>query len=167
MTFVHDEVIEKLKAISLFGSFSNRPDVLRLVVRALSPLQVNKNERIITEGDPGDEMYILLKGEIEISKYTMEKEQFTVAKLRDSMNVFFGEQGLVDQDKRSASVTALTDCELLVLTRDKFRLLAEEHNDVGYHMTLEIAEILSKRLRKANEDAVVFFEALVNELAGQ
>jgi CRP-like cAMP-binding protein len=94
----------------------------------------------------------------------MEKEPYTVAKLKAEYNIFFGELALVDTDKRSASVVALTDCELLVFTRDKFLELCQNHADIGWRLALEISGILSSRLRKANEEAVILFEALVNGL---
>lgn len=165
MTSSKNDIVDRLTKIPLFKGFADRQDVLDRIVGVLEPRSVRKGEQIIVEGASGDEMYILLHGEIEISKFTMEKEQFTVAKLKDAMNIFFGELALVDDDKRSASVTALTDCELLVLTRARFLELGKANTDIGWMMMREIAGILSKRLRKANEDAIVLFETLVNELA--
>ena len=109
-------------------------------------------------------MYILLKGEIEISRFTLEKEQFTVAKLNDSMNIFFGELALLDADKRSASVAAITDCELLVLTRTRFHEIGAKYTEIGWQMAMEIAGMVAGRLRKANEDSLLLFDALLNEL---
>jgi len=165
MSFSNSEIIEKLKKIPLFKNMTGRPEILQILAAVLLPRKIQKGERIITEGAFGNEMYILFSGEINISKFTMEKEQFTVAILNDSMNVFFGELALVDEDKRSASVTAVTDCDLLVFTRERFFELGKTHNDIGWLLTVEIASILAQRLRKANEEAVVLFETLVNELA--
>ena len=165
MTFSTDEIREKLKLIPLFKRIAHRPDILDQVISALEKIHVSKGNEIIQEGTAGEEMYILLRGNIEISKFTMDKERYTVAKLQDSFNIFFGELALVDKDKRSASVTAVTDCDLLVLSRKKFLALGEKNPEIGWLMVLEIAGILSGRLRKANEDAIILFETLVNELS--
>jgi CRP/FNR family cyclic AMP-dependent transcriptional regulator len=165
MTLDRKQIQEKLKSIPLFKRFADKPDVLNEVINQLETVKFTKGHEIIKEGATGEEMYILLTGEIEIAKFTMEKERYTVAKLKDSFNIFFGELALVDTDKRSASVTALTDCELLVLTRTKFLELGQKNPEIGWHLTLEIASILSSRLRKANEDAIILFETLVHELS--
>ncbi len=160
-----ENILTKLKAISLFKNIKDRPEVLDFILETLESREVKKDEKIIGEGEAGDEMFILLEGEIEISKFTLEKESFTVAKLKDSMNIFFGELALVDEEKRSASVFAITDCKLLLLNRKRFLELGKKHNDIGFHLMMEIAGILSKRLRKANDDTVILFETLVHELA--
>ena len=165
MKYSHKELQERLSTIPLFKNISAKPQIMNPVIQALEQRKVTQGEEIIVEGTSGDEMYILLKGEIEISKFTMERERYTVARFKDSMNIFFGELALVDTDKRSASVMALTDCELLVMTRAKFHELGAAHHELGWLLSLEIAGLLSKRLRKANDDAVVLFEALLNELA--
>lgn len=159
-----DNIRAKLKNIPLFKKLSERPDALDWVIGVLEPKNVLKGQTIIAEGETGEEMYVLIKGEIEISRFTLEKESYTVAKLTDQMNIFFGELALVDNDRRSATVAALSDCELLVLTRTKFRELGEKHSDIGWNLALEIAGMISGRLRKANEDALILFEALLNEL---
>lgn len=159
------EIKAKLKQIPLFKQVKDNDKIMDQIVTALKPVHFKAGHNIIEEGTAGEEMFILLKGEIEIAKFTMEKERFTVAKLKDSMNIFFGELALVDNDKRSATVTALTECELLILSRSKFHELGEQNAELGFHLTLEIASILSGRLRKANEDSIILFETLVNELS--
>jgi CRP-like cAMP-binding protein len=62
-------------------------------------------------------------------------------------------------------VTAETDCEFLVIHRDKFIQLGEEDPRLGLVVTRAIARELSKRLRKANQDMVLLFEALVEQVA--
>jgi CRP-like cAMP-binding protein len=165
MKYSREELTTRLRSIPLFKNVADKPQIMNPVLDALEARQVSKGDEIIVEGTSGDEMYILLKGEIEISKFTMEREKYTVARFKDSMNIFFGELALVDDDKRSATVQALTDCELLVMTRAKFQELGRTHHELGWLLSLEIANLLSKRLRKANDDAVVLFEALLNELA--
>ncbi|MFH1538713.1 MAG: cyclic nucleotide-binding domain-containing protein, partial [bacterium] len=85
-------------------------------------------------------------------------------KLEDFMNVFFGEMALIDDDVRSASVLADTDCECFVIKKSDFQKLADENHMIGYFVTQEIAKILSSRLRKAGEDTITLFEALVSEI---
>lgn len=73
---------------------------------------------------------------------------------------------MIDQDRRSASVTATSQSEFLVLSREAFVQLSKSHPVIGFELSLAIAGLISRRLRKANEDALLLFEALVNELKG-
>ena len=102
---------------------------------------------------------------VKIHKRTPDQEPYTIVDLRDDEDVFFGELALMDKEVRSASVTAETDCEFLVIHRDNFIQLGEEDPRLGLLVTRAIARELSKRLRKANQDMVLLFEALVEQVA--
>jgi CRP-like cAMP-binding protein len=71
----------------------------------------------------------------------------------------------MDREVRSASVTAETDCEFLLINREDFTRLGEENPRLGLIVTRAIGRELSKRLRKANEDIIALFEALVEQVA--
>jgi CRP-like cAMP-binding protein len=62
-------------------------------------------------------------------------------------------------------VLAETDCEFLVINREDFNQLGEEDPRLGLLVTRGIGEELSKRLRKANKDMVILFQALVEQVA--
>jgi CRP-like cAMP-binding protein len=121
---------------------------------------------VIVEGATGDELYIMKTGAVNILKKTREDEQYTVVRLesKEGMVIFFGELALLDNDKRSATVTADSDCEFLVMKRDDFINLGNEHPELCLPITREISKILASRLRKANQDIITLFEALVNEV---
>ncbi len=85
--------------------------------------------------------------------------------MKDDEDAFFGELALLDREVRSASVLAETDCEFLVINREDFNQLGEEDPRLGLLVTRAIAKELSKRLRKANQDMVLLFEALVEQVA--
>ena len=157
---------EKLKNLALFKAFDSSPESVDLVLASMQPRQASTGQSLFREGDVGNELWVLVRGSIEITKSTLAGEGFTVAKLNDTMGVFFGEQALIDQDRRSATVTATSQSEFLVLTRDAFVQLSRSHPVIGLELSLAIAGLISRRLRKANEDALLLFEALVNELKG-
>jgi glutaminase len=80
------------------------------------------------------------------------------------MNIFFGEQALMDADQRSATVVAETDCECFVVKKEDFEALGGKNCHIGLVVTREIAKIISQRLRKANQDIITLFSALVTEI---
>ena len=125
---------------------------------------ISAGHAIIKEGDEGNEMYILNKGTVEVRKNTLAEEPYTVTKLSADQHAFFGELALIDNDRRSASIIANTDCELLVIRKDKFLQLGDNDSRVGLSVTRNISHILSQRLRKANQDLATLYEALVGQI---
>jgi CRP-like cAMP-binding protein len=75
---------------------------------------IAKGRIIFRQGDPGDEMYIIQSGAVEVSKIRQgRKIILTLLEKGD----FFGEVALIDSKPRSATVTALTRTRLLVATQ--------------------------------------------------
>ena len=100
-----------------------------------------------------------------VHKWTLDREPYTIVTLSDDEGVFFGELALMDREVRSASVTAETDCEFMVINRDDFIRLGEENPRLGLLVTRAIGKQLSKRLRKMNQDIIILFGALVEQVA--
>jgi small-conductance mechanosensitive channel/CRP-like cAMP-binding protein len=73
-------------------------------------------EVIAREGEPGASMFVVREGEAVVTVAGADGE---VARLHNGN--FFGEMSLLTGDRRSATVTAVTDCELLEIGVDAFR----------------------------------------------
>jgi len=161
-----DEIIYILKNVPIFKPFANKEEELKIIAKIMEYKKVKKNTVIIREGEFGDTLYILKSGAVNILKRTLENEEYTVVRLESTKNniVFFGELALLDNDKRSATVIADTDCELLVIRRKNFIKLGDQYPHLGLPITREISTILASRLRKANQDIITLFEALVGEV---
>ena len=104
-------------------------------------------------------------GTVEIEKRTLAGDAYTVTKLTAAMNAFFKEMALLDEDKRSATVSCVTDCEFLTINRDDFISPGNEHPATGLAITRAISRIVCQRLRKANTDIITLFDALVGEVS--
>lgn len=161
-----DKLVKVLKNVSLFKNFSDNIDDLKHLAGIIQNKKVRSGEKIIEENVIGNEMFILLSGSVLVKKNTLEDEDYVVAKLESMPNyyLFFGEIGLVDNDKRSATVIAETDCELLVIPGAEFEKTSKENPRLGLEITREISKILANRLRRANQDVITLFEALVHEV---
>lgn len=131
-------------------------------------VQFPRGKIIIKEGEPGDTMYIVAEGTVEISKNLVMKigrEEFQdrdkiLTKLSAEDHAVFGEVALFERGKRTATVVAQTDCTLLEITRDDFRRLGEENPRIGYKIIRNITHLLCSRLRKADEDTIKLTTAL-------
>ncbi len=158
-------VIEKLRKIKLFHTVKDDEERLTKLARIVTWQQCKAGVEVLSEGTEGSELYILQKGTVRIIKRTLDQERYTIVTLKDDEDAFFGELALLDREVRSASVLAETDCEFLVINREDFNQLGEEDPRLGLPVTRAIAKELSKRLRKANQDMVLLFEALVEQVA--
>lgn len=105
-------------------------------------------EIVFEEGERGDSLYVIVKGEVEVVR-------------RDSGGVprpltvlgspeFFGEMSLIDKEYRSATVRARTEAELLRLTAQNLTLFRQTYRDGFTFVVINIARILSARVREAN-----------------
>ena len=82
---------------------------LSVFCERLTEHKIPAGENIITEGDMGSEMYILIEGTVDIIKTTLYGERFVVCALEASFHCVFGEMAMIDSDKRSGTVRAKTD----------------------------------------------------------
>jgi len=107
----------------LFSDFSRAE--LAAVVSGLTLLAKGPGSIILTEGESGDSFYILTTGVARVYRRNETGHNFQVATLRDGD--FFGEAALLTGEPRSATITAATECELLVLDRGTFLSLVTRH----------------------------------------
>jgi CPA1 family monovalent cation:H+ antiporter len=88
---------------------------LDAVVRLLRPRFAIPSERLISTGEPGDAMYFISSGVVEV---LAAGQRFLL-----TQGEFFGEMALVHDQARQADVNALSYCQLLVLDRRDFSAL--------------------------------------------
>jgi len=100
-----------------------------------------KGEEIIKEGMLSDCAYIIDAGKVEVSKILPNGEKQIIGLLNE--NDIFGEMGLIDGFPRSATVVALEDCTISIMTQEAFNSLAQ-HNPQAL---MPILKVLAKRLR--------------------
>jgi CRP-like cAMP-binding protein len=123
---------------------------------------VRAGETIIREGDVDESLFVIVEGKARTEKRTPAGEAWTV-RFYERGGVF-GELSLLDRVHRSATVVAETDGTLLVIERDRFIAFGDRHPKAGLAVTRRLAERLASRLRRANEDVVTLFSALVHEV---
>lgn len=113
---------------------------------------------ICREGEIGDEFYIIVKGQVVISK-RFEDDLERVLATRGT-GEFFGEMALVEHKPRTATVTAMVETELLVITEEVFEQVVAR-NPI---MALTILRQVSSSLRQADRSIIVDLEQKNQEL---
>ncbi len=101
--------------------------------------RVKAGERLFTAGEPGDKMYLVLEGKIDV---VVGDEVVGTTGLHGIV----GEMALVDLEPRSATAVAKEAGEVAVIDRETFLALVREQPSFA----LYIMGVLAKRLRRMN-----------------
>lgn len=158
------EIIERLKNFALFEDIAHDDEKMAKVAGILKSQTIKSGEYIFKQGDHGEELFILMSGAVRVCKNTKQNEEYTIVDLKAEYNVFFGEVALMDSDERSASIKVLEDCDVLVMAKDDFTRLGNEHPEIGLPITRVIVKRICSNLRNVNNDVILLFDALVNEI---
>jgi CRP/FNR family transcriptional regulator, cyclic AMP receptor protein len=139
--------LEVLSGSPLFDMLSNQE--LEYVADLSRPRKVGAGQVIFEEGELGDSLFVISTGEVEV----VRKDPSGALKVLATLTApqFFGEMSLIDKEYRSATVRAKGDCELLHLTAENLTTFRKQHKDGFTFVVINIARVLSSRLREANQ----------------
>lgn len=131
-----------LRRMSLLVGLSSKQ--LEDVSARLRPVKYRSGEVILTEGTPGDVMYLIEWGRVEVLSIT-DGHSRILAVLGEGD--FFGEMALLTGSPRSATVRAVTDVDLLALHQSDFDELVLKYPTLA----VTLGQVLSQRLNRADE----------------
>lgn len=142
--------IEILKSKPIFVGLSNQE--LEQLANLTDEEKFPSGYNIVTENDLPDNMYIIISGTVEIIKTTEADNNQSQVLTTLSAGDCFGEMSLIDIEPRSATVKTISETRVLKLSTDNIKKFAEFSKDGFTLIILNIARVLSQRLRKANSD---------------
>lgn len=132
--------------------FKNVPLLAGLPADAVSELAAGSERRryakgdvILYKGDPGQVIFLILKGGVKAILEDHNGKEIILSKLH--IGDYFGEMALFDRMPRSAEVVALEDSEFLVIDEKALFPLIRKNPDLAMRLLSE----MSLRLREANE----------------
>ena len=137
-----DRITEFLATVPLFRELER--SAVRGFAEHTREQRFAKGAVIVTEGDPGDAMYVVRSGEVKVVLSRDDGREVILNVL--TVGAHFGELSLIDGRPRSAHVVATQPSSVLVLRRDDFRRQVEASPQVAWCLMIE----LSRRLRQAN-----------------
>lgn len=129
-----------LKSIDLFSQIPSE-DLARVALIA-AEVEFEPGATLMTEGEMGDSMYLVLEGEVEVVK-----GHTPVATLGPRECV--GEMAILDSDPRSATVRARGFTRALMVEREDFYDLLDERLDIARG----VIKVLCRRLRETTARA--------------
>lgn len=112
---------------------------------------------LFREGERGDFMCIVLEGKLEIHKEDNQRVEKTVSTVLPGRSL--GEMTIVDGEPRSATAVVVQTSMLAVLSQKNFKRIMEEKPALSAKLLLEIARLLSQRLRLTSGILVDYLES--------
>ncbi len=120
---------------------------------ALMPmLRARAGQNLITEGDVGDWMLLLLAGTVDVTKTSDAGEVSRLAVIKQGAAV--GEMSMLDSAPRYATCKAIEDVQAGVLTRATIARLIQDHPAIGAKLLVKLTQLLAQRLRNTSNQLV-------------
>ncbi len=164
---------EYLKKVPLFSGLND--EQLKRMTAVMTVSEFEAGSYVMREGDSSTEIYILLKGEVEISKslvlpqwiQSAQKQEKALIRLSEKHHPFFGEMSMFGKDStRDASILAVKNCQMACLQKEALLKETTRDPEAGTIIYRNIATELAQRLRKANKDILKLTTAFSLALEG-
>lgn len=135
MALRRDAKIELLKRIPLFSGCSKSE--LRALASSADELDLRDGTVLTREGRPGREFFVLISGTAQVTKDGKEIAQLGAGQ-------WFGEIALLTNAPRTATVTATSALDVLVITDRRFRTLVETMPSIALKILSTVGDRLAR-----------------------
>ncbi|HET6613150.1 MAG TPA: cyclic nucleotide-binding domain-containing protein [Kofleriaceae bacterium] len=135
--------IEVIKGMRMFRYLSYK-ELVR-IMNITDTREYGPGDKIISEGEPGETMYVVMSGKIDL-----HHEDVTVATLGKGQH--FGEMSLIDRTTRSLSATAADESRVITIDRQEFYELIKQEPTLSVKILWSFVQVLADRLRKTTAD---------------
>jgi CRP-like cAMP-binding protein len=134
--------VDKLTFLKQIPMFQNVPRLeLRALANQMEERYYQRNEVIVWQGESSDNAFLIKNGIVGISHLSPDRTSGqTLAYLKQGD--ILGEIGILESQTRSATATALSNVETLVLKRDQFLNLLQKYDTAA----IELARMLGRQL---------------------
>jgi len=122
--------IDHLSRVDLFEGFSRRD--LENVAKAGDHVTLAAGRTLFKEDQTGNDAFVVLSGSVDVSRNGRK-----VTTLSDG--TILGELAMIDQGPRTATAVCATDCDLLIISRARFRTLLEEVPPMAHKLMATLA----------------------------
>jgi len=137
------EILKYLRKVPLFSKLKDKD--LAAIESLVKERKYAKGEIILKQGDEGIGLFIIKKGKVKVSKTLASGKTLDIAVHSDGE--YFGELAMLDNKPRTATITAIEDTEVYMMTYWEFKALLESKPEIA----LSLLPVLVERFRETNE----------------
>lgn len=128
-------------------------DDTKRFIQASTVLKCKAGDYIVRRGEVGNEMFLILSGAAEVRR-DIEQRQYTITTLGQGQ--VFGEMAFVSSRPRSASIVAITEMEILVLSQRSLHKLMKTIPETIIQVLLNLSVTLCERLILSNDQLLAY-----------
>jgi CRP-like cAMP-binding protein len=139
-----DELCSMIECAQIFNELPRADiEVLAGYARAY---EVEKGAAIFREGEKGTFLCIVIEGKVDVLKESDTRERKKITTIRAGKTM--GEMSILDDLPHSATTVAAEKTKLVLITRNNFDRMTEQHPILGIKIVRCIARLISLRLRQ-------------------
>jgi len=133
----------RLRSLTIFKDLDK--EELETVQKHIFEQSVKKDNVLFVEGMPGELLYIIISGGVEIIKETKDNEKIILAAM--GPNEIIGEMSLIDSEPRSATGKTSEDSVLLVIKKQSLNEILQSDPRLAAKVLMGLLKVVSRRLR--------------------
>ena len=141
------DVAELLKKVAIFRELE--PDEIAQVAEVCKEEKFVSGEYIFREGEHGNRLYLIVEGEVRISRDVPGSGEEALAILKPG--ALFGEMAVFDRTERSTHAISHGGTTALTISRPDFEILLDFNREIAYKVLWSCVRLLSSRLRQTND----------------
>jgi len=155
---IAEELGTLLGRAPLFSDFSR--DDVKSLADYMGVYRAQSGETIIREGDVGDFMLLIVRGEVDILKQGYQREQQHMTTVGAGTTI--GEMSMIDGEPRFATCRTTQATTFGVLTRDNMAKIILEQPQLGAKILVKLVTMLSARLRQTSAKLMRYMEGIIS-----
>jgi CRP/FNR family transcriptional regulator, cyclic AMP receptor protein len=140
-------VAELLKKVAIFKDLDS--EELAQVAEVCKEEKFVSGEYIFHEGEHGNRLYLIVEGEVRISRDVPGSGEEALAILK--AGALFGEMAVFDRSERSTHAISNGGTTALTITRPDFEMLLDFDRELAHKVLWACVRLLSTRLRSTND----------------
>ena len=146
------DTIALLKNVAIFKDLDDRE--LTEIAEICREEKFVSGEYIFREGENGNRLYLIVEGEVRISRDVPGSGEEALAILKQG--ALFGEMAVFDRSERSTDAISNGGTKVITISRSDFELLLDFNRDIAYKVLWAVVRLLSHRLRSTNDSLKSF-----------
>lgn len=145
-------VTELLRSVAIFRDLDTGE--LARVAEVCREQTFASGEYVFREGEAGNRLYLIVEGEVRISRDVPGSGEEALAILKPG--AMFGEMAVFDRSERSTDAISNGGTKVITIARSDFELLLDFNRELAYKVLWAMVRMLSGRLRSTNDSLRTF-----------